>query len=623
MEVKNKYKSKIVKIGNVEIGGDNPVLIQSMTNTKTIDTIETVEQIIRIVDAGANIVRISTPTIKDAENLKNIKEKLLQKGYNIPLVADIHFNPKIAEIAAKIVDKIRINPGNFVDKKKEYTREFLLSQYQEELEKIKKQFIPLLQTCKQHNTAIRIGVNHGSLSERIINKYGDTPAGMVESAMEYIKICEDENFHNIVLSIKSSNTRIMVYANRLLFERMKTNGIVYPLHLGVTEAGFGEEGRIKSAVGISTLLTDGIGDTIRVSLTEAPEYEIPVAKQIVEYSLDQENTTNIQKSVEYLKRKTFVVDEIGGNNKPVVIAGLGSKPCIDEDSLNELGYFFNDNIWKKEDTAVDYVYAASDPYSIGSCKIVKLICNYNAWKNQYNTYPLFTIKEFLNCDRKSEVLNFVTISYNKLNYDIINNLKNNKTIVLILTTTNKISINEHYEFFNILKNNNCKIPVIIHRVYTEQDIENMQIKCTCDIGGLLIDGFGEGVWVSNILTSETSKVRNTVFNIMQASRIRFTKPEYISCPSCSRTLFDIEKICAEIKEKTSELKNIKIGIMGCIVNGPGEMADADYGYVGSGINKISLYKGKEVIKKNIPEDNAINELIELIKANGDWKITEN
>ncbi len=582
--MESKYKNQIVKIGNVKIGRDNPVLIQSMTNTNTIDTIETVEQIIRIVDAGANIVRISTPTIKDAENLKDIKEHLLQKGYNIPLVADIHFNPKIAKIAAKIVDKIRINPGNFVDKKKEYTTEFLPPQYQEELEKIKKQFIPLLQICKQHNTAIRIGVNHGSLSERIINKYGDTPVGMVESAMEYIQICKDEDFHNIVLSLKSSNTRVMVYANRLLFEKMKQTGIVYPLHIGVTEAGFGEDGRLKSAVGIGALLSDGIGNTIRVSLTEAPENEIPVAELILEYSDNYKSSDTKKSATEFIKRKTNSVGKIGGNNKFSVITKSRSELVPNNHSTDDFVYL---------DTNTD------------------------------DLYPMFDFNDFLLASVKSDILNFVDIWVSKFSQKHIDTLKELNNVALILSSYGYDDINDYYNSFELIEQNNLQTPVVIKRTYFEEQIENLQIDCAAELGGLLIDGYGEGLWLETEEDFPQSKINKLAYGLLQASRVRFSKPEYISCPTCSRTLFDIEKICKEIKERTSNIKNIKIGIMGCIVNGPGEMADADYGYVGSGIGKISLYKGKEVIKKNIPENNAINELIELIKANGDWKTTEN
>lgn len=565
MSNRKNYLLKTVKIGNVELGGSNPIAIQSMTNTSTQNTIETVNQIIKIINAGAVIVRVSTPTIKDAENLQNIKDLLLERGYNIPLVADIHFNPKIAELAAKIVEKIRINPGNFADKK---------STLEDELDNIKKSFIPLIKTCKKYNTTIRIGVNHGSLSTRIIDKYGDTPEGMVESAMEYIKICQEEDFHNIVLSLKSSNTRIMVYSNRLMYERMKDSGIIYPLHIGVTEAGSGEDGRLKSAVGIGALLSDGIGDTIRVSLTESPEMEVPVAKKILKFS-EKCRTKNTTKSVtEYVKRKTYKVGEIGGNNPFAVI-----NRSVKESKANR--------------TIGDYIYINT---------------------NTNSRYPVFELEEFLSAAEKSKISNFVNIRASKFSQNHIDKLKELDNVAIILSSSYYDGMDDYYNSFDLIMQNNLQTPVVIKRTYLEDNIEDLQIESATELGGLLIDGYGEGLWLESEVDFPQSKLSEYAFGLLQASRLRFTKPEYISCPTCSRTLFDIEKICEEIKKRTSNIKNIKIAIMGCIVNGPGEMADADYGYVGSGIGKVTLYKGKEIVKRNIPQDEAIEELIKIINS---------
>lgn len=565
MSNSNNYILKTVRIGNVEIGENNHITIQSMTNTNTLNTIETVDQIIKIVDAGADIVRVSTPTIKDAENLKNIKDLLSERGYNIPLVADIHFNPKIAEIAAKVVEKIRINPGNFADKK---------SKHEDELENIKKSFIPLIKICKKYNTAIRIGVNHGSLSPRILDKYGDTPAGMVESAMEYIKICQEEGFHNIVLSLKSSNTRIMVYSNRLMYESMKDSGIVYPLHIGVTEAGSGEDGRLKSAVGIGALLSDGIGDTIRVSLTESPDMEIPVAKKIIQYS-DNSKNSNFKSALDYFRRKTYKVGEIGGNNQYAVITR----------SVTEIRY--NSSIIE------EYIYLDT---------------------NTNSRYPVFEFEDFLLATDKSKILNFVTIRAKVFSQNHIDKLKELNNVAIILSSYGYDGIDEYYNSFDLIMQNNLETPVVIKRTYFEDQIEDLQIESATELGGLLIDGYGEGLWLESEVDFPQSKLSEYAFGLLQASRLRFTKPEYISCPTCSRTLFDIEKICEEIKKRTSNIKNIKIAIMGCIVNGPGEMADADYGYVGSGVGKVTLYKGKEIVKRNIPQDEAIEELIKIINS---------
>ncbi len=591
MRTDNTYKTQLVKIGNVLIGGSNPVVIQSMTNTNTGDTIATVEQIIRIVKAGASIVRISVPTVKDAENLKNIKKCLNEKGYNTPLVADIHFNHKIAEVSAKIVEKIRINPGNFANNKHS-----LESSFENELDNIKQYFIPLIRICKKYNTAIRIGVNHGSLSKRIIAKYGDTPEGMVESAMEYIRICKDEDFHNIVLSLKSSNTRTMIYANRMLMKKMKQSGIVYPLHIGVTEAGAGNDAILKSAVGIGALLSGGIGDTIRVSLTGSPEKEIPVAYKIVEFSDKKGFDSSMELVTGYKKRKTIAVGDIGADNKFSAIIDYCKEFVSNKNNTDD--FIFIGNSTQLPDIMPDFKFISTHK----NC-------------NNKRILPVFGYKEYLQAPFKSGVVNFVEIPVNDFSQNHINNLKDKTNIVVILSSDEQDNINQYYRCFGLAERNGFQLPVIIKRKYSSYQYSDILIRSAVEAGRLIADGLGEGLWLS----AGVDNMAELTYGLLQACGVRFTKPEYISCPTCSRTMFDIERVCAEIKKRTTKIKNIKIAVMGCIVNGPGEMADADYGYVGAGKNKVTIYKGKEIIKRNVPQEKAIDELINIIKENGDYK----
>ncbi|MGE0089954.1 MAG: (E)-4-hydroxy-3-methylbut-2-enyl-diphosphate synthase [Bacteroidales bacterium] len=574
----SRLKTQAVKVGIIEIGGSGLIRIQSMTNTNTLNTDETIAQSLRIIKQGGELVRITAQGVREAENLLHIKNGVRKAGFNTPIAVDIHFNPKAAFTAASIVEKVRINPGNFVDKRADFIRiEFTDGEYKSELKKIEDQLIPLIHICKENNTALRIGVNHGSLSDRIMSRYGDTPNGMVESAMEFLRICVKENFENIVLSLKSSNTRVMVQANRLMVANMQDENMHFPLHLGVTEAGEGEDGRIKSAVGIGTLLADGIGDTIRVSLTEPPENEIPVAKKLVAFIEEKTNHQKIEiidpvpvDFFSYKRRETIAVGNIGGNNLPVVI---GNK----------------DNY---KDLLPDLIFSGE-----------KIIQNFSESASE----------------KKINDLKLIITENSKLDSYLIQKIKRENNLILILESNNNNAFADQRAAILKLINAHCNVPVIIKRFFTENQLEDLQLKAASEMGGLFIDGLADGIWIENEGTISNQKIINTSFGILQASRVRMSKTEYISCPGCGRTLFDLQKTTAEIRKQTSHLKNLKIGIMGCIVNGPGEMADADYGYVGAGPGKITLYKNKEVIKKNIPEEKAVEELIQLIKDCGDWK----
>ncbi|HEX2934312.1 MAG TPA: (E)-4-hydroxy-3-methylbut-2-enyl-diphosphate synthase [Bacteroidales bacterium] len=606
-----RRKTSIVRIGDIPMGCVFPIRIQSMTNTPTLDTETTVEQCKRIFDAGADYVRITTPAIRDAENLEHIKKELHAAGYKKPLVADVHFNPAVAEVAARIVEKVRINPGNYVDKKKFETFEYTDTEYTQEIERIHQRVLPLLSICKEYGTAIRIGVNHGSLSDRIMSRYGDTPEGMAESAMEFLRIFEAEGFKQTVISMKSSNTRIMVYSTRLLVEKMAKENMHYPVHLGVTEAGEGEDGRIKSAVGIGTLLAEGIGDTIRVSLTEAPEAEIPVATQLVNHfnipSNKTEHEDTLSKPTEYLKYNTKTIVNIGGNSSPVVIADLPEgKTKFSSSPEPDYLYFFDHG--NKITLHPQYNY------------ITSMKRWFVSYKEEQNCFPLMTDAEFIFYGEKSDKLNFVTISAPDIRPELTDALKKAQKTVLIIETfnPNRLGFQEQNLLIEFLKYHKINAPFIINRNYSEDELCSLQIKASSDIGAHLIDGFGDGIWLRNAGDIPFSNLVSAAFGILQASRVRTTKTEYISCPSCGRTLFDLTTTTAKIREKTAHLKHLKIGIMGCIVNGPGEMADADYGYVGAGPGKINLYKKKEVVKRNIPEAEAVQELINLIKLYGEW-----
>ena len=625
----SRWKTREVKIGDIALGANNPIRVQSMTTTDTMDTNGTVEQSIRMIDAGCEYVRITAPSKNEAENLKNIKNELHKRGYKTPLIADIHFTPNAAEIAARIVEKVRINPGNFADKKKFNYIEYTDEQYHSEIERIRDRFLPLVKICKEYGTAMRIGTNHGSLSDRILSRYGDTPLGMVESALEFLRICEDESYHDIILSMKSSNPIVMVQAYRLLINRMKDENMNYPLHLGVTEAGEGEDGRIKSSLGIGTLLEDGLGDTIRVSLTEEPEFEIPVAKAIVGRYSNRADHNKIPRLLdnklnpfEYNLRDTDTVVNMGGDNVPRVMADLCFIDEINRDSLANLGYtyFKDDDKWGISDFACDYIFINDKNISFEIPGTLGVVQNYTTWKQKKKErhYPYINVDEYLEDQELHPQLNILYITLSKLNKEIIEKLKTDSNIVLLIDTYNNHGMSEQRRLFIELLESNCKTPVIIGRAYENLTADMLQLYSATDIGGLLVDGFGDGVFIAAENCGTLMNVNQTAFGILQASRTRISKTEYISCPSCGRTLFDLQETTALIRLKTQHLKGLKIGIMGCIVNGPGEMADADYGYVGTGVGKISLYKKHDVVMKDVPMDKADKALIELIKENGDW-----
>ena len=626
-----RFKTIEVKVGPIAIGGKNPIHIQSMTTANTMNTSATVDESIRMIDAGCKLVRITAPSKKDAENLANIKNELRLKGYKTPLVADIHYTPNAAEIAAKIVEKVRINPGNYADKKKFEEIDYTDESYNNELLRIEEKFTPLVQICKQNNTSMRIGTNHGSLSDRILSRYGDTPKGMVESALEFIRICRKHDYHNIVISMKASNTRVMIHAYRLLVNEMIKEGMKYPLHLGVTEAGEGEDGRIKSAVGIGTLLSDGIGDTIRVSLTEAPEHEMPVAQKILDHFKNIHNHKKIAETkqhqidyFQYEKRKTFQVENIGNKNVPIVISDLSNRKKITQASFFSLGYRYSVPLdkWHISEMASDFIYIGENEINFEIPGTLRIISNYSSWIKHKKGFPIFNLKEYEKIKDFSETLNFLKIYDHEITPSSIDILKNNKSLVIFLESENINCIAAMRKFFFELMEEKIENPIIISRKYEFNDDEQLQISASIDIGSLLIDGLGDGICISS--NNCSNKMLNSIsFGILQASRTRISKTEYISCPSCGRTLFDLQETTAKIRKVTDHLKGVKIGIMGCIVNGPGEMADADYGYVGTGPGKITLYKEKTVVKKNVPESEAVDALIDLIKENGDWVDTSN
>ena len=627
----NRRKTREVKIGDVAMGGNNPIRIQSMTTIDTMDTQGSVDQVIRMVDAGCEYVRITAPSIKEAQNLEVIKKELRARGYTVPLIADIHFTPNAAELAARIVEKVRVNPGNYADKKRFDEIEYTDAAYQAELDRIRDKFTPLVKICKEYGTAMRIGTNHGSLSDRIMSRYGDTPLGMVESALEFLRICEDLKYYDIVLSMKASNPQVMVQAYRLLVQKLNEERFQpYPLHLGVTEAGDGEDGRIKSSVGIGTLLEDGLGDTIRVSLTEEPEAEVPVAKALADRYVNRKTTHSIPEIVdypinpfEYTRRKTHEVMNIGGHQVPRVVADFSMKNKITHASLFALGYHYSVPLdkWNIADMACDYIFLGDTKIDFAIPGTLSLIYNHKTWleeRHRERVYPLINSKDYLNLVEKSDVLNFIYASNKDITTDLLMKLKSDGTAVLLIDTYEEHGMADQRRLFVELINNHCEVPVIIGRAYRDLNQDLLQLYTATDIGGLLIDGLGDGVFIAAENCGSDKMINETAFNILQATRTRISKTEYISCPSCGRTLFDLQETTAKIRSRTSHLKGIKIGIMGCIVNGPGEMADADYGYVGSGPGRITLYRGKEVVKRNVPAPQAVDQLIELIREDNNW-----
>ncbi len=617
------------------LGSDFPIRVQSMTTIDTMDTEGSVQQSIRMIKSGSELVRITAPSVKEAQNLENIRKELRERGYDTPLVADIHFTPNAAELAARIVEKVRINPGNYADKKRFQHIDYTDETYQDELARIKERFLPLVKLCKENGTAMRIGTNHGSLSDRILSRYGDTPLGMVESALEFLRICEDEGFYDIVISMKSSNPQVMVQAYRLLVQRLDEEGLKpYPLHLGVTEAGEGEDGRIKSAMGIGTLLEDGLGDTVRVSLTEEPEFEAPVARSLIDRYTNRASLSSpiaeLKKNpidpYSYKRRETIEVSNFGETNVPRVIADFSQTGVKSVDDLKAIGHFYlpATDKWAMNDLGADYIYSGAKPVEFMLPNGLKEIQDFDIWskaEDQKNKVPFLSTSQYLDKGEVHPSLNIVSVKADNLSEDLFNTLANSSKTVVQLSTSNAHAMAEMRRFFIELVNKSIKIPVILSSHYTNISGSDFQLYSATDCGALLIDGFGDGITLSfdHNLSNETRKVVNsTSFGILQAARTRITKTEYISCPSCGRTLFDLQETTAMIRKRTDHLKGVKIGIMGCIVNGPGEMADADYGYVGIGKDKISLYRGQNVVKRSVHSDNAVDELIELIKEDGNW-----
>ena len=652
-----RLKTRAVNVGGLLIGDFNPIRLQTMTTTDTMDTEGTVAQTIRCIEAGAELVRITAPSKKEAENLLNIKNELNRRGYHVPLVADIHFTPNAAEIAARIIEKVRVNPGNYVDKKKFEQIDYTDSEYLEEIDRIRERFTPLVKICKEYGTAMRIGTNHGSLSDRIMSRYGDTHIGMVESAMEFLRIARDENYHNIVLSMKASNPQVMVQAYRLLTSTMYNEfGECYPLHLGVTEAGDGEDGRVKSAVGMGTLLEDGIGDTVRVSLTEEPELEIPVCRDLVKrYTQANERITEETEKtagpVVISSIKTFTVDNIGTGHVPVVIADLSKLREITPVVLESVGYTYDEatDKWTISDTAADYIFTAGPelPFALpGTLKVITWPAHWAAATDKTKYFPIYSGQEYLQAAEKSDTLNFVMVdcfNETETSKDLayLSDLAKDKTVVLCLSSTNTNAMQSVRRMYGVLAEKQVFNPTILITDSSWATADEHLIHYATEAGALLLDGHGNGVCFGmsqqaydafsvafsketltgrnyNTNTSIEQFVNATAFSILQATRTRISKTEYISCPSCGRTLFDLQETTAKIRSRTHHLKGVKIAIMGCIVNGPGEMADADFGYVGSGVGKITLYKGKDVVKKGVDSEIAVDELITLLKENGAW-----
>ncbi|WP_019947201.1 (E)-4-hydroxy-3-methylbut-2-enyl-diphosphate synthase [Hymenobacter aerophilus] len=678
-----EYKRRLsreVKIGDLPVGGLNPIRVQSMTTVDTMDTLGSVEQTLRMVEAGCEYVRITAPSVKEAQNLLEIKKELRRRGCQVPLIADIHFTPNAAELAARIVEKVRVNPGNYADKKKFDVIEYTDSSYAAEVERIRERFRPLVQICKQYGTAMRIGTNHGSLSDRILSRYGDTPLGMVESALEFLRLCEEENYYDVVLSMKASNTQVMVQAYRLLVQKLDEEGLQpYPLHLGVTEAGEAEDGRIKSAVGIGTLLEDGLGDTVRVSLTEAPEAEAPVARMLINRythraeeakpieavslklladssslndAISQQLTANSSNKDEadsqqllansskspinpfqYHRRDTHEVLNFGGLNVPRVITDLSRLPRLEYADLRAAGHLYSPFLdkFQMSDLGADYIYTGERPAPFMLPNGLREVVSYTAWLDagrRADHYPLLTPDSYMADDAPLHPeLNFLLLELASLDADLLARLRPERRVVLVLETTNAHAMPELRQAFFALIEAGVTCPAVVRRVYTMRNPAQTQLDAATDVGGLLIDGLGDGISLctdllptddQEALLRDIDGLNQLSFGILQAARTRMSKTEYISCPSCGRTLFDLQETTAMIRQRTDHLKGVKIGIMGCIVNGPGEMADADYGYVGVGKGKIALYRGQEVIKKSVPEERAVDELIDLMREDGKW-----
>lgn len=604
----HRRESSVVHIGALDMGGDNPVRIQSMTTTSTDDTEGSVAQAERIIKAGGELVRLTTQGVKEAENLKNINAGIRRDGFSTPLVADVHFNPRVADVAARYAEKVRINPGNYVDPARKFVKhDYTDEEYASELKKIEERLVPFLDICKENHTAIRVGVNHGSLSDRIRNRYGDTPEGIVESCMEFLRICKKHDFGDVVISIKSSNTVVMVRSVRLLVDTMDKEDMHYPLHLGVTEAGEGEDGRIKSAVGIGALLADGIGDTIRVSLTEEPEAEIPVARHLADY-IDRKAGHQLIPAETYEgfdwlrpeRRTTKPVDNIGGGNVPVVMVSENA-----------------DNAARDEDASkADYIYVGSNlPKERKEGK--RYVVDYQLYvqaDDKSQLYPIFPVTAMPFVSMVQAKLKFLVLQFGTPADEYLACLKTHPEIVVVCVSNHQNRLGSQRALVHEMMIAGVENPVVFAQMYRLNDAEEFQLEAAADMGALMIDGLCDGIWLMNDGDIAPSTIEGTAFGILQAGRLRTSKTEYISCPGCGRTLYDLRDTIKRIHEATKDMKGLKIGIMGCIVNGPGEMADADYGYVGAGPGKISLYKGKECVEHNIPEGEAVERLLRLIKT---------
>ena len=600
-----RRNTSITHVGDTPMGGDNPIRVQSMTTTATTDTKGSVAQTKRIVDAGGEYVRLTTQGVREAENLRNINSMLRNSGYTVPLVADVHFNPNVADVAALYAEKVRVNPGNYIDPARTFKHiEYTDEEYAAELKRLEERFTTFLDICRKNNTAVRIGVNHGSLSDRIMSRYGDTPEGIVESCMEFLRICRKQNFNDVVISIKASNTVVMVRSVRLLVDQMEKEGLCYPLHLGVTEAGEGEDGRIKSAVGIGALLADGIGDTIRVSLSEEPEAEIPVARKLVDYITSRAGHKPIEGGISkgydpvcpQRRVTTEVASVVGGRQKPIVIADVAPE------ALNGK-------------MRPDFFFAANG--CPDGCGNDRFIVPQALYKGCANESPLFTLAEIEALQACKAPLKWLVVS-DDVAIEKLEPLRGDTATALIVEPTNVNVPAGEQALLHALTDAGITLPAVIKNTYSDTDDEWLQVKAGADFGTLLLNGFSDGIWLSAPGFADADRVVRYELGILQASRLRMSKTEFISCPGCGRTLYDLQTTVKRVKEATSHLSHLKIGIMGCIVNGPGEMADADYGYVGAAAGKISLYKNKECVERNIPEAEAIPRLIALIKANGDW-----
>ena len=602
----SRRESSVNNVGAVPMGGDNPIRIQSMTTTPTTDTEASVAQSKRIIEAGGEYVRLTTQGVREAENLKNINAALRAEGIMTPLVADVHFNPNVADVAALYAEKVRVNPGNYIDPARTFKQiDYTDDEYAAELKRLEERFVPFLNICRENHTAVRIGVNHGSLSDRIMSRYGDTPEGIVESCMEFLRICKKQDFNDVVISIKASNTVVMVRSMRLLVSEMDKEDMHYPLPLGVTEAGEGEDGRIKSAVGIGALLADGIGDTIRVSLSEEPEAEIPVARHLVDYVTRRAGHMMIpaEASPKFAwlrpeRRDTDAVENIGDTNVPVVIVSNFSENA--EVSVNP-------------DLTPDYIYVGENlPENRPANQ--KYIVDFSVWDGTPNTYPVFPYNAIPFLSSYPLIPKFLVMQYGVDAEEYVTCLMNHPEVVVVCVSHHQNRLGEQRALVHEMMRAGLRNPVVFCQAYrhSQEQKADFQLEAAADMGALMFDGLTDGIWLMNDGDLSVKDIAETSFGILQAARLRTTKTEYISCPGCGRTLYDLRSTIARIKEATAHLKGLKIGIMGCIVNGPGEMADADYGYVGAGRGKISLYRRKECVAKNIPEEEAVERLLQLI-----------